>query len=136
MEASEVKSNKSSGKIEKVSKPRAQPFHLSTAHPPRADQHGCSVSHPLSSSDFQYALKFLHLGFKPIDDSLEVDHLVICSNQLFILCSKTKLRNDMLKILNLRYVTSDLLLCTFMLNLDRIKPSLQVNDLLASGLKL
>ncbi|KAM2481768.1 hypothetical protein PS1_005239 [Malus domestica] len=80
--------------------------------------------------DLQYTLKFQHLGFKPIDDSLEVDHLIISSNQLFILCisSETKLRNCKLKILNMRYVTSNLLLCTFMLNLDRVKPSFQVND--------
>ncbi|KAM2584917.1 hypothetical protein TB2_045844 [Malus domestica] len=36
--------------------------------------------------DLQYTLKFQHLGFKPIDDSLEVDHLIISSNQLFSLC--------------------------------------------------
>ena len=36
--------------------------------------------------DLQYTLKFQHLGFKPIDNSLKVDHLIISSNQLFILC--------------------------------------------------
>ena len=42
------------------------------------------------------------MGFKPVDDLLKVNHLVISSNQLFIFYSITKLRNDMLKILNLR----------------------------------
>ncbi|KAM2239259.1 hypothetical protein ACFXTI_008830 [Malus domestica] len=88
--------------------------------------------------DLQYTLKFQHLGFKPIDDSLEVDHLIISSNQLFILCisNEMKLRNCKLKILNLRYITSNLLLCTFIFNLDRVMLSLQVNNILASSLKL
>ena len=51
MKASKVKVNKSSGEIEKVSKPRAHHSHLPAAHSPRADQHRRTAAHPLHSSD-------------------------------------------------------------------------------------
>ncbi|KAM1602468.1 hypothetical protein PS1_029636 [Malus domestica] len=139
MEASKVKSSKSSREIDKVLKPRANLFTFQLLILlEQTNMDALQLIHFLLQTfvDLQYALKFQHLGFKSINDSLEVDHLVISSNQLFILCSRMKLRNDMLKILNLRYVTSDLILYIFMLNLDRVRPSLQVNDLLASSLKL
>ncbi|KAM1363016.1 hypothetical protein ACFX2H_027769 [Malus domestica] len=100
IEASKVKSSKSSTEIEKVSKPKPSLFTfqlLILLEQTNVD--ALQLIHFLLQTfvDLQYALKF-----KPIDDSLEVDHLVISSNQLFIFCSKTKLKNDMLKILNLR----------------------------------
>ncbi|KAM2538498.1 hypothetical protein TB2_023938 [Malus domestica] len=53
MEASKVKASKSSGEIEKVSKPRAHPSYPSAAYPPRPDQHGRATTHPLPPSDFR-----------------------------------------------------------------------------------
>ncbi|KAM1361605.1 hypothetical protein ACFX2H_026540 [Malus domestica] len=53
MEASKVKARKSSEQMEKVSKPRAHPFHPSAAHSPQANQHGRTTAHPLPFSDFR-----------------------------------------------------------------------------------
>ncbi|KAM2090959.1 hypothetical protein TB1_028922 [Malus domestica] len=87
--------------------------------------------------DLQSTLEFQHLRLKPINNLFEVDHLVVSIDQFFILCisNKVEFRDGMLKILNLRYVTLDLILCTFILYLDHVKPSFQIHDLLASGHK-
>ncbi|KAM2941481.1 hypothetical protein COP2_030714 [Malus domestica] len=88
--------------------------------------------------DLQSTLEFQHLRLKLINNLLEVDHLNVSSYQFFILCinSRVEYRDGTLKILNLGYVTLDLLICTFILHLDRLKPSFQIHDFLVSGLKL